>query len=162
MQFYWAKGRAGVVSYFSRCAHHLRDSGRRACRSADRRGGLRANEPAEEIEAAAWTVVDQILRDPTAPAAAVEASRDAETDLVPVTAERISQHQRRLAKARLALTRLRRLFLEEDIEEATHRHDKGEYDRQLEMLRDELVRMQAAEARRQQPRAPQDKLHDPT
>lgn len=107
-------------------------------------------------------MVDQILRDSTALAAAVEASRDAETDLAPVTAERISQHQRRLAKARLALTRLRRLFLEDAIDQATYRHDKGEYDRQVEMLRDALVRVRAAEARRQQPRAPQDKLHDPT
>lgn len=127
-----------------------------ACRSQDRRAGVHTNVPAEEIEGAVWGVIDGMLSDVDVLASAIGASRDADAGMAPAVEERIEHHERRLGKARLALTRLRRLFLEGDIDDATYRADKGDYERQVAMLNDELERMRAAQAHRGQERASQE------
>ena len=155
MQPYWSQGRGGKVSYFYRCASHIRDTARVPCRATDRAAGIHANVPAEEIEAAVWGVLDRLLSDINALTAAIGAQRETDAVMAPALDERIEVHEKRLAKAELALTRSRRLYLEGDIDEATYRTDKTDYARQIAMLADELERMHAAEARREQQRASQ-------
>ena len=155
-QSYWSKGRGGRVRYFYRCAPHLRNPDRVSCRSHDRRTGLYTNIPAEEIEGAVWGVIDGMLSDVDVLTAAIGASRDAGARMAPAVEERIGHHERRLRKAQLALTRLRRLFLEGDIDEVAYRADKVDYERQVAMLNDELERMRSAQARREQDSASQE------
>lgn len=154
MQNYWTRGREGAVSYFYRCASHIRAPGRVECRK--RRPGVHVNIAAKAIEAAVWGVIDGMLSDVEMLSAAIGAHRDAEAEMAPAVTERLDHHERRLAKAQLALTRVRRLFLEGDIDEATYREDRAEYERQVAMLSDELERMRGAQARREHERASQD------
>ena len=145
MKIQWTyKQNVGRYYYFYRCTTHTEDPDRLACRKGDRKAGTSVYVNADEAEGEVWRLVDEMLSRPEVLTEAIGTSLAEQRAQEPQVEASLQRQERRLAKANQAWAVARRTYYEGNVDADTHANDKEHYEREIQMLTDEIQRMRDA------------------
>jgi len=143
----WAyKRNVDKFYYYYRCSTN--EPSRIRCRETDRKSGRTAQVSAALVESEVWCLVDEMLAEPAVLGRAVGARLDELDSAEPGQDSRIERHQRRLDTTRLAWDKARRLHFAGKVGDDDYERDREHYEREIEVVEDELRRMRAATEQR--------------